>query len=519
MLQPRFEEFQELAKKGNIVPVYRELLADMETPVSVFRKMRRRDSHAFLLESVEGGEKVGRWSFIGFDPAVLFRVDGERQSISSPGVELTPLATPIETLRMLLARYQPVRNESLPPFSGGAVGFMSYDTVRYYERIPDSKQEELHLPDCLVMIAETLVAFDHVRHRMLLITNARVDGGVELRSAYDAACARLSALKTRLRAPGEAAPMELEPNGAAHPPAALSRPLPGYNPVPDVYDALTLKVYSNYRREEFKAMVAQAKEYIMAGDIFQVVLSQRFTAAITCDPLDVYRALRAVNPSPYMFYLQCGEEFQLAGSSPEILSRLDSDGTVTVRPIAGTRPRGRTRDEDLQFERDLLADEKERAEHVMLVDLGRNDVGRVSRYASVRVSDFMTIERYSHVMHIVSNVTGDLAPGRDALDVLAATFPAGTLSGAPKIRAMEIIDELERCRRGPYAGTIVYLGFNGTMDSCITIRTAVLTKGQVYVQAGAGIVADSVADSEYMETVNKSMGVLRAVDLAERGLD
>ena len=517
---PSYEEFAQQARLGNVVPVYRELLADMETPVSVFRKLRRTDGYAFLLESVEGGESLGRWSFLGVDPAVVFRVEGDRQEITTDnGATIAPEKTPTETLRKLLARYKPVKNDKLPPFCGGAVGFMSYDTVRYYERIPDTKQDELGLPDCLIMIAETFIAFDHVRHRMLLVTNARVDGSVSLEESYRAARERLSALKNRLKTtvpPMDSGAVRI-PDSAAL--AAENQPPAGYSPVPGVFDALDLKVHSNFRKEEFVGIVERSKDYITAGDIFQVVLSQRFTAAISCDPFDVYRALRALNPSPYMFYLHCGSEFQLAGSSPEILSKLTSEGTVTVRPIAGTRPRGRNAEEDLAHERDLLADEKERAEHVMLVDLGRNDVGRVSKFASVHVTDFMTVERYSHVMHIVSNVEGQIAPGRDALDVLAATFPAGTLTGAPKIRAMEIIDELERARRGPYGGTVVYLGFNGVMDSCITIRTAVIRNGRVYAQAGAGIVADSKPEAEYMECVNKSMAVLRAVDLAERGLE
>ncbi|MBI1291493.1 anthranilate synthase component I [bacterium] len=495
------------------------MLADLETPVSVFRKLRRKDGHAFLLESVEGGESLGRWSFIGVDPAVIFRVKGDTQEIISEGESLQPEATPIATLRKLLVRYKPVRNEKLPPFTGGAVGYMGYDTVRYYERIPDTKPDQLGLPDCLIMIAETFIAFDHVRHRMLLVTNARVDEGANLEQVYREARERLNALKVRLKAPQptpESGPVQIPDSNNLFPGAAS---IPGYYPVEKVYDALDLKVHSNFKKEEFLAVVDRSKDYITAGDIFQVVLSQRFAAEITCDPFDIYRALRALNPSPYMFYLQCGDEFQLAGSSPEILSKLDAQGTVTVRPIAGTRPRGRTPEEDHELERDLLADDKERAEHVMLVDLGRNDVGRVSKYASVRVTDFMTVERYSHVMHIVSNVEGQIAPGKDGLDVLAATFPAGTLTGAPKIRAMEIIDELERSRRGAYGGTIVYLGFNGVMDSCITIRTAVIKDGRVFVQAGGGLVADSKPEAEYMETVNKSMAVLRAVDLAERGLD
>jgi anthranilate synthase component 1 len=517
MLTPTLEGFLQLAQKGNTIPVYRELLADLETPVTAFRKLTQAGDYAFLLESVEGGETVGRYTFIGCDPAAVLRVRGTEQEVLFSHRPLAVETTPIGTMRSLLSVYRPVANPDLPPFTGGVVGFMSYDTVRYYERIPDRQRDELGLPDCLLMLAETVVAFDHLKHRMLLITNAHIDSQSSAEEAYTQAALRLDSLKQRLRRPLPIVGAEPEPTAPA--PAHEAEIPSGYHRVPDVFDALALQVSSNYTREEFEEVVRRSKDYITAGDIFQVVLSQRFTAPITCDPFDIYRALRAVNPSPYMFFLQCGTDFQLAGSSPEILSKLASDGTVTVRPIAGTRRRGKTHEEDRALEQDLLADEKERAEHVMLVDLGRNDVGRVSQFASVRVTDFMTIERYSHVMHIVSNVDGQIADGKDALDVLGATFPAGTLTGAPKIRAMEIIDELERCRRGAYGGTIVYLGFDGAMDSCITIRTAVIKDGRTHVQAGAGIVADSKAADEFMETVNKSMGILRAVDLAERGLD
>jgi anthranilate synthase component 1 len=363
------------------------------------------------------------------------------------------------------------------------------------------------------MVAESLVAFDHVKHRMVAMVNAHVNGGRPLREVYDEAVTKLAALKDRVRRPlpGRFQRTTNVPADATG--GAQKFPLDPRDLTP-----VTMKVASSMDKKEYLGAVAKAKEYIAAGDIFQVVLSQRFSAGITCDPFDVYRALRAVNPSPYLFYLDCGGKFQIAGSSPEVLSKLQN-GTVQVRPIAGTRPRGATPEEDVALEKDLLADEKERAEHVMLVDLGRNDVGRVSRYGTVTVSDFMTIERYSHVMHIVSNVTGELADGYDAIDTFGATFPAGTLTGAPKIRAMEIIDELETVRRGPYGGGVVYLGFSGAMDSCITIRTAIISGGRVYVQAGAGIVADSVPENEYMETVNKAKGMLRAIEMAEQGLD
>jgi len=530
MLKPTFEEFKELAKQGNVVPVYRELLADMETPVSVFKKLDAISDHAFLLESVEQGEQLGRFSFLGCDPAVILRVRGEEQEIVAERERLMPRETPVETMRYLLSRYQPVLNPDLPPFFGGAVGYMAYDTVRYYENIPDSCPDDLQLPDCVIMIAESLIAFDHVKHRMILIVNAHVDADANLEEAYTRAVMKLGYLKGQL---GVRLPVDTlsehprlatrtkngKPSKATQ--AHLDRESDeGQEQARRSQETfgVSVPVESNFEKEEFKSIVEKAKEYIAAGDIFQVVLSQRFAAKINCPPFDVYRALRAVNPSPYMFYLKCGPDLQVAGSSPEILCKLQND-RVTVRPIAGTRPRGETHTRDIELENELLADEKERAEHVMLVDLGRNDIGRVCRYQTVEVDDFMVIERYSHVMHIVSNVTGELREGKDAFDVIGATFPAGTLSGAPKIRAMEIIDELEHNRRGPYGGAVVYLSFDGNMDSCITIRTAVIKEDTVFVQAGAGIVADSVPESEYQECVNKARGMLKAVDMAEQGLE
>jgi anthranilate synthase component 1 len=494
-IRPDFETFCERARGGNLVPVWVEILADLETPVSVFRKLA--DSpYAFLLESVEGGEQVGRYSFIGVDPFLLFQARGREQTLDflhGGRGEFEVADTPVETLRGILRHYRVAGDPGLPPLTGGAVGFMSYDTVRYFEDIPDTNRDELGLPDCVFLLADSIVAFDHVKHRMVLVVNARIAEGADLRAVYDAATTRLEALRRRVTAmPSAPAPR-------------VGRP------------AVPLETTSNFTREEFEEAVRRCKEYITAGDIFQVVISQRLSTRFTCHPFDVYRALRAVNPSPYMFYLKCGD-FILAGSSPEILVRC-ADEKVTVRPIAGTRPRGATPEEDKAYEQDLLADAKERAEHVMLVDLGRNDIGRVCRYGSVHVDEFMVIERYSHVMHIVSNVQGDLAPDKDALDVLGACFPAGTVSGAPKIRAMEIIDELENLRRGPYAGSVVYFNFDGDMDSCITIRTAVIVGDRVHVQAGAGIVADSVPANEYEETLNKARGLLRAIEWAETGLE
>ncbi|MDK2970610.1 MAG: anthranilate synthase component [Candidatus Sumerlaeota bacterium] len=493
-IRPDFETFRMRAQQGNLVPVWQEILADLETPVSVFRKLAD-NPYAFLLESVEGGEQIARYSFIGIDPFLIFRARGNEQSLDLQRgrCDIAAAATPVGTLRAILAHFTPVSDPDLPPFSGGAVGYMAYDTVRYFENIPDENPDELDLPDCLFMLADAVVAFDHVKHRMVLVVNAQIHEDDDLRAVYDEALTRLQDLRERV--------------------TAIPSPAPARTGKP----SLPLETRSNFTREQFEEIVRRSKDYITEGDIFQVVQSQRLSARFTCHPFDIYRALRAVNPSPYMFYLKC-DDLILAGSSPEILVRCNS-GKVTVRPIAGTRPRGATPGEDKAFEQELLADVKERAEHVMLVDLGRNDIGRVCTYGTVHVDEFMVIERYSHVMHIVSNVVGDLAEGNDALDVLGACFPAGTVSGAPKIRAMEIIDELENVRRGPYAGSVVYFDFDGAMDSCITIRTAVIKGDQVHVQAGAGIVADSVPASEYQETLNKARGLLRAIEWAESGLE
>ncbi len=519
MQTPDFAQFERLAQPGTVVPICRELLADMETPVSVFRKLDQASPHAFMLESVEGGETIGRYTFLGADPHVILKAWGSKQELVSRDKTLKTGRTPIETLRMLLARYCPVEIPGLPPLAGGMVGYLSYDGVRYFEEIPDKNPDHLGLPDCFVMLAENIVAFDHVRHRMVLVSVARVDGSTPLEEVYRGTTGKLDELRDRVLGPVPAERSGTANNTPAHP--AGPAPSADYHPVePGAFAPIEVPVEANCPRDVYLQGVERAKEYITAGDIFQVVLSQRFRTPLACHPFDIYRALRAINPSPYMFYLKCGEEFQLAGSSPELLARLDSKtGRVTVRPIAGTRARGATPAEDEALEQDLLGDEKERAEHVMLVDLGRNDVGRVCRFGTVRVSDFMTIERYSHVMHIVSNVEGSIAERRDGLDVMAAAFPAGTLSGAPKIRAMEIIDELEVSRRGPYGGSVVYLSFNGAMDSCITIRTAVISGGHVYIQAGGGIVADSVPENEYMECVNKAKGLLRAVEMAGTGLE
>jgi anthranilate synthase component I len=492
-IHPDYEAFLERRKHGNLIPVWAELLADMETPVSAFRKLADGE-HGFLLESVEQGEQLGRYSFIGCDPEATIRCRGSEVMLSRHGCDdevIEHSGGPMAYLREFMARFHPAPDEDLPPFIGGLVGYLAYDMVRHFETLPDDNPDDLKLPDAWFMVADSLAIFDHVRHRMILLANAHVTD--EPRAAYDAAVHKIQMMADRLR---------------ARPPAADDEPSVGVEPRP---------VESNFTREEFEAGVDRIKEYVLAGDAFQVVFSQRFSKQYSGDPFDIYRALRAINPSPYMYYLKFGD-VQIAGSSPEILVRVTRD-RVVVRPIAGTRPRGTTMDGDRELERELLADPKECAEHIMLVDLGRNDVGRVAKVGTVRVDDLMIVERYSHVMHIVSNVVGELEDGLDAFDAVAATFPAGTVSGAPKIRAMEIVDELENLRRGPYAGMIGYFSFDGNLDSAITIRTCLVKDDRVYVQAGAGIVADSDPASEYDETCNKAQALLKAVELAERGLD
>ncbi len=508
MIWPDRTEFRARAARGNLVPVYREILADMETPVSAFRKAADGRSHAFLLESVTGGERMARYSFLGADPFLVFQTRGREVTITEEGhTETFPLPEghdPLHLLKGLLDRFQYVPDPALPPFCGGAVGYLAYDMVRFFERLPDLSHDDLGLPDCQLVFTDTLLIFDHVKHKILVLCNARVNGDPD--AAYDAAMAKIGALTERLRAPlprarenGEVGERESGRTGDA-----------------DATRNTQHATRSNVTKEQFEAAVVKAKEYIAAGDIIQTVLSQRFTFPVDADAFDVYRALRSLNPSPYMYYLSYGD-VHLVGSSPEILVT-ENAGRVRVRPIAGTRPRGEDEAEDRRLVEDLLADEKERAEHIMLVDLGRNDVGRVAKPGSVRVDELMVVEKYSHVMHIVSNVVGDLAPDKDQFDVLRACFPAGTVSGAPKIRAMEIIEELEPTKRGPYAGAIGYFSYTGNMDTCITIRTLVLKDGVAHLQAGAGIVADSVPEREYQETVNKASALMRAIEMAERGL-
>jgi anthranilate synthase component 1 len=492
-LKPGREEVYRLFGQGDLVPVYRTLLADLETPVSVYLKLAQAGQHSFLLESVEGGEQVGRYSFLGMNPKSIITVKdntvtrqtGEKITRREIGAGENPLLA----IKQEFHRVKPVKLEGLPRFVGGAVGFVGYDIVRYYERLPETTTDDLDVPDAAFMLVDTLVVFDHARHQLILLANAHNTGDPD--EAYDDAERRINALTDALR-----------------------QPLP---PLSSSGDAPATDLETNITREQFEGNVRQAKEYIAAGDAFQIVLSQRFNRQTSADQLTIYRALRALNPSPYMFLLRFSDEFSMVGASPEMMVRLE-DGVATVRPLAGTRKRGATAVEDAQLAEELLADPKERAEHVMLVDLGRNDLGRVCAYGTVKVSDMMYIERFSHVMHIVSNVQGQLNTDMDAFDLLAATFPAGTLSGAPKVRAMEIIDELETTRRGPYGGAVGYFSYDGSMDTCITIRALLMRDDIVYIQSGAGIVADSDPAKEYEETINKARAIALAIQHAETGL-
>jgi len=494
MYYPSKEEFIQRSQSGNLVPVYREILADMETPVSAYRKIAR-GKYSFLLESVEGGERLARYSFLGTDPFMVMKSKGRDVQIverwRADRIELDEGQDPLHILKKLLDRYTWVDDPELPRFCGGAVGYMAYDTVRFFEDLPDNTVDDLKVPDCFFVFTDIIVVFDHLKHRMKIVCNPEV--GSDPGTTYDLAIEKIDEIVQRLR--------------------ETQLPIEGH----EVRPQEKIQPSSNMTKEEFESMVLKGKEYITAGDGIQFVLSQRLSTPLDADPFNVYRALRSLNPSPYMFYLAY-DDIKLIGSSPEILVT-ENNGVVTTRPIAGTRPRGKSEEEDLALEKELLADEKELAEHIQLVDLGRNDLGRVCKYGTVKVEDLMVIERYSHVMHIVSSVSGELLDGKDQFDVLRAAFPAGTLSGAPKIRAMEIIDELEPTRRATYGGAIGYFGFSGNMDTCITIRTILVKNGIAYIQAGAGIVADSNPESEYMESINKAGACLKAIELARSGLD
>ena len=491
---PTLEEFRKKANEGNLIPVWREVLADTETPVSAFYKVAYGRPYGFLLESVEGGEQLARYSFLGSDPFLVFRSKDNSAAILENGVTtLLDLEygkrDPLDVIKGVLDRFTYVAAPELPKFIGGAVGMIGYDTVRFFEKLPSINEDDIALEDCLFLFTDALLVFDHVKHKMLVLCNAQVDGEVD--ESYHRAIRKIEELAGRLNSPF-AAPVH---------PSANSEPA---------------EFVSNIAKDDYCNNVLKAKEYIAAGDTFQVQVSRRLSKKLNADPFDVYRALRSVNPSPYMFYLVF-EDTILIGASPEILVGVQ-DRVVTIRPLAGTRPRTGNEADDARLSADLLSDEKERAEHVMLVDLARNDIGRIAEFGSVRVEELMVIEKYSHVLHIVSDVKGNLRDGYDNFDVLRASFPAGTLTGAPKVRTMEIIDELETTRRGFYGGGIGYFSFSGNFDTCITIRTALVKGDTIYIQAAGGIVADSVPEYEYRETEAKMRALGRAIEWAERGL-
>jgi len=497
MIEPDFQTFQQLTKRGNVVPVTLRITADLLTPVSAYLRLTRAGQASFLLESVEGGEKIARYSFMGVGPDRRLRYRDGVAEIVEGGRSRQRTADLFDELRRLTRAYRPVSwpglpaAAGLPPFTSGAVGYFAYDVVRLLERLPERTADDLNLPDAELLFFSRLLAFDHLRHQVILIANVFTEGKKSLRQAYSHAVRDLEEMAQALAQPLPAGPPQ--PSGRVRP----------------------LAVESNFARDDYLAAVRRLKRYIRAGDVYQGVLSQRFRARVSADAFSLYRALRIVNPSPYMYFLDLGD-LQVVGSSPEMLVKVQGRNAF-YRPIAGTRPRGRTDEEDRRLEQQLRQSVKERAEHVMLVDLGRNDLGRVCEYGSVRVDELMFVERYSHVMHLVSSLRGRLRRNVDCFDALAACFPAGTVTGAPKVRAMEIIEEIEPTRRGLYAGCVCYLDYSGNLDSCIAIRTLVVKDGVAYAQAGGGVVADSRPEREYQETVNKARALLEAIELAEKG--
>jgi anthranilate synthase component 1 len=492
MYYPSREEFIKKARQGNLIPVYKEISADLETPVSAFLKIDQ-PGYSYLLESVEGEEFIARYSFLGSGPSLILRSKGSSVEIERLGRVRTIKSTdPLKEIKKLLNNYKFVPVKGLPRFCGGLVGFMGYDMVRFFERIPDANCDDLKLPDCLFLLTDSILIFDHTKQIIKIVDNVHLENkktNLQIMRAYQAAIQRIEALEKKLK-------KQLRRRSAS----SLKK---------------KIKVQSNVSSRNFARMVKRAKDYIREGEIIQAVLSQRFSTKLNTSGFDIYRSLRSINPSPYMFYLKL-KDFSLVGSSPELFVRCE-DGDVALRPIAGTRARGKHAREDKRLIKELLADPKERAEHIMLVDLGRNDIGRVAKFGSVKISDFMVIEKYSHVMHIVSEVKGRLRQDKDVFELIRACFPAGTVTGAPKIRAMEIIDELENVRRGPYAGLVGYFSFSGNLDSCITIRTILIKDKTAYIQAGAGIVADSLPKREYQETKAKARALIKAVELAQRG--
>jgi anthranilate synthase component 1 len=492
MLVPDRDRFRQLAARYQLVPVYRRLMSDSLTPVTALKRIDQQGKTICLFESVIGGEKVGRYSFLACDPFLEISARRKRVTVrSADGLQEFDAEDPIEELRRRVQAFRAVHLPELPPFCGGAVGFAGYDVVRYVENLPDAPADDRGLPDLSFAFYDQMVIFDNVSKTMFVVSLARVDPSIDPDQAYDDAAARVDQLVEQLTSSVDLPTADIVTGGG------LSR---SYS--------------TNFQPGQFQDAVRKCVEYIRAGDIFQVVISQRWKLNIHCDPFEIYRTLRVVNPSPFMFFLRT-PDVTLVGSSPEIMCRV-VDRRITLRPLAGTRRRGANDEEDRRLAAELLADPKERAEHVMLVDLGRNDIGRVARFGSVRIDDVMVIERYSHVMHITSNVSGELADGMDAFDALRASLPAGTVSGAPKVRAMQIIDELEPHRRGPYAGAVGYFDYSGNMDTCIALRTLVVQGDTAYVQAGAGIVADSDPDTEYQETLNKAQGLLKAIEITEQ---
>jgi anthranilate synthase component 1 len=517
MYYPSKQQFIKLAKRANVVPVYKEILADILTPVSAFQKLSNR--YSYLLESVEGQEKIARFSFIGIEPSLILKSKETSIEINKRGRVKRYIADePLKEIENIIGNFKTAEVKGLPRFSGGMVGYIGYDMVKFFEKLPDKNPDDLQIPDCIFMMADSLVIFDHSTHRVKIVVNAYLQKpetsnqkpeNRERRpeKIYSDAIDKINKIIEKLNRPEKKKKISCGLVQLRSPKVTQDKKT----------KCKMHKIKSNFTKKEFEGLVKKAKEYIKAGDIIQVVPSQRFHTKLSCEPFDVYRSLRSLNPSPYMYYLNFNG-LKIVGSSPELLVRCEN-GIVETRPIAGTRPRGRNESEDKKLEKELLADVKERAEHVMLVDLGRNDIGRVCKPGSVKVTDFMFIERYSHVMHIVSNCRGVLDTDNNAFDVLRACFPAGTVSGAPKVRAMEIIDELENTKRGYYAGAVGYFSFSGNMDTCITIRTILVKGRDAFIQAGGGIVADSIPSREYQETVNKAKAMVRAIEIAEKGLE
>ncbi len=519
MFYPDFQEFKEKTKQGNLIPVYKEILADFETPLSAFLKLKGKTG--FLFESVEGGEKWARYSFIGSNPSLTIEGNGntltvkrgtQKEKIRFDKAGIARYQDPLEIISAEIKKYKPVIMPGLPRFFGGFVGYIGYDTVRFFEKLPDNHHAKLNLPDIFLMLTDTLLVFDNLTQKIKVISNAHIEA--DPKKAYDKALEKIDVIVKKLKSKIVLPKSSI--SSSRHKPTMTKKPSGS---------SLESNFLSNFSKNDFLKAVRKIKEYVKSGDVIQTVISQNFQRETDIHPINAYRALRVINPSPYMFYLETGKN-TLVGSSPEILVRLEGD-IIELRPIAGTRKRGDTVEKDLELEKELKADPKEMAEHIMLVDLGRNDLGRVAATGTVEVTELMTVERYSHVMHLASNVIGKLENGRDAFDLLRASFPAGTVTGAPKIRAMEIIEELEPTRRGPYAGCVGYFDFSGNMDMCITIRTIIfsasadqtgLKKQTAYIQAGAGIVADSDPEKEYLETISKAKGMFKAIEMAENDL-